>query len=99
MGLEYKLTCRDLDAEFYEQLVEKILAAVEPNQVARYNEDLEISFEGDSDKMPDISIQRTSEPNEFIFLYNGGTMNSWSIFGVLVSYLSQHSEDVTVEEL
>lgn len=99
MGVEYKLTCRDFDAEFYERLVEKILSVVDPDRVARSNGDVEIRFEGEPDRMPDIAIQRTSESNEFIFLYNGGAMNSWSIFGLLISYLSQHSQDVIVEEL
>lgn len=99
MGVEYKLTCRDFDAEFYERLIEKTLSAIEPDRVTHNDGDVEICFDGENDGMPDVAIQRTSELNEFIFVYYGGTMNSWSIFGLLISYLSQHSQDVIVEEL
>ena len=99
MGVEYKLTCRDFDVDRYDRLIEKVLSVVEPERVTQSNGDIEIRFEADSGGMPDVAIQRTSEPDEFIFLYNGGTMNSWSIFGLLISYLSQHSQDVIVEEL
>jgi hypothetical protein len=99
MGVEYKLTCRDFAPEFYERLIEKTLSVIDPDRITQNNGDIEIRFDGETDGMPDIAIQRTSELNEFIFLYNGGTMSSWSIFGLLISYLSQHAKAVIVTEL
>ncbi|GAA5497129.1 hypothetical protein Rhal01_03319 [Rubritalea halochordaticola] len=99
MGLEYKLICRDFNTELYDQLIDKILSVVEPECVSRSGGDIEVRFEREESEMPDLAIQRTSEPREFIFLYNGGTMRSWSIFGILISYLSQYSQSVIVEEI
>jgi len=99
MGLEFQITCHDYHEEFYERIVEKMISAIKAEHVTRNGKNVEIWFTSTPDSMPDIAIQPMEAPNQFIFLYNGGNIESWSILGLFISYLTHHSESVNVEEL
>ena len=96
MGIEFKITVDREDGDVISRMIEKSISS--HREVATIQDDgaIELRFNKEQ-SMPDVCIW--NEGDGVLFLYNGGYEKSWSIFGVLISYLASNFGEVRVEEL